>query len=339
MQAREVVIIAFPGVESLDVVGPFEVFAGAQRLIDTTSHSDRGYRIRVASLGGGPIRTLSGLVLMADADLRDMPESIDTVVVPGGDGTRPADVDPKLIDWIAVHAPRARRVVSVCTGAFLLAEAGLLDGRRAVTHWAVCDTLARRYPKVQVTPDPIFVRDGNIATSAGVTAGMDLSLALVEEDLGREAALTIARWLVLFLRRPGNQSQFSAQLSAQLAKRTSLRELQHWISDHPAADLTVAAMARRAGMSPRNFSRAFHADVGLTPGRYVEQLRIEVARRLLEESDDTTERIAATSGFGTTETMRRSFIRALGVGPAEYRRRFCTRALSQPDRQGSQPCK
>lgn len=332
MRKRHVVLVAFPGLQSLDVVGPAEVFAGAQQLIDTNGRQDRGYRVTVASLGGGPIRTSSGLGLTADADLGELTGPIDTVLVAGGDGTRPRDVDPGLVDWIRHEAVRARRVGSVCTGAFLLAEAGLLDGRRAVTHWASCDALARRYPRVDVTPDPIYVRDGHVATSAGVTAGMDLALALVEEDLGREAALTVARWLVLFLRRPGSQSQFSAQLSAQLADRHPLRDLQHWIADHPDADLSVAAMAARAGMSPRNFARAFRRETGVTPARYVEHLRLDTARRRLEESDDTVDRVAASCGFGTPETMRRTFVRTLGVGPTEYRRRFRTAGTETPAR-------
>jgi transcriptional regulator GlxA family with amidase domain len=324
MRERHVVLVAYPEVESLDLVGPAEVFAGAQRFVDQAGRRDRGYRVTIASRGGGPIRTLSGLVLQADADLDGLTGPIDTVMVAGGDGTRPGNVDPGLVEWIRRNVPHARRVASVCTGAFLLAEAGLLDGRRAVTHWASCAALARRYPRVRVEPDPIYVRDGNVATSAGVTAGMDLALAMVEEDLGREAALTIARWLVLFLRRPGNQSQFSAQLSAQLADREDLRDLQHWMADHPDADLSVEAMASRAAMSPRNFARSFHREVGVTPARYVERVRLEAARRRLEESDDPVERVAATCGFGTAESMRRTFIRALNVGPAEYRRRFRT---------------
>jgi transcriptional regulator GlxA family with amidase domain len=216
----------------------------------------------------------------------------------------------------------ARRIVSVCTGAFVLAEAGLLDGRRATTHWAACDMLARRFPLVEVDPEPIFVRDGNVVTSAGVTAGMDLALALVEDDLGRDAALTIARHLVMFLRRPGNQTQFSEQLSAQLAHREPIREVQRWVADNPAVDLTVDALARRANLSPRQFARAFAAEVGVTPGKYVDRVRLETARRLLEDTGDGVAEIARRCGYGTAESMRRAFLRTVGVGPAEYRRRF-----------------
>jgi transcriptional regulator GlxA family with amidase domain len=309
MSGRNVLILLFAGVQSLDVTGPLEVFAGA----------GAAYRVMTASPDGAAVRTSSGLTLAADADLSAVPPP-DTVVVPGGEGTR--DTDPVIVEWLRAHASRARRVVSVCSGAFLLAEAGLLAGRRATTHWRVCGTLARRYPDVQVDPEPIFVRDGPIATSAGVTAGIDLALALVEEDLGRDVALAIARHLVMFLRRPANQTQFSTQLSAQVASRPGLREVQRWIADNPHADLSVPALARRASLSPRQFARAFTAEVGETPGRYVDGVRLETARRLLEESDDSIDRIAARCGYGTSEAMRRAFVRVLGVPPAEYRRRF-----------------
>jgi transcriptional regulator GlxA family with amidase domain len=213
-------------------------------------------------------------------------------------------------------------VSSVCTGAFVLAKAGLLDGRRATTHWASCDRLAARYPAVTVEPDPIFVRDGNVYTSAGVTAGMDLALALVEEDLGRKTALEVARRLVLFVKRPGGQSQFSAQLAAQTADREPLRELQDWIGGNLDADLSVPALARRAHMSERNFARAFRRELGLTPAAYVEIARVESARMALESAATPVEVVARQAGFGTVETMRRAFHRRLGVGPADYRARF-----------------
>jgi transcriptional regulator GlxA family with amidase domain len=240
--------------------------------------------------------------------------------VPGGEGTRAGN--PDVVEWLRRHAPAVPRVMAVCTGAFLLAEAGLLAGRRATTHWNFCATLARRYPDVEVDPQPIFVRDGPVATSAGVTAGIDLALALVEEDLGRDTALLIARHLVMFLRRPGGQSQFSAQLSVQVAARPGLREVQRWIADNPAADLSLPELARRANLSPRQFTRVFTAEVGQTPGRYVDATRLETARRLLEDSADAVERVARVSGYGTPEAMRRAFVRALGVSPVEYRRRF-----------------
>jgi transcriptional regulator GlxA family with amidase domain len=310
---RTVLIVLFDGVQSLDVTGPLEVFAGAETC--------RGgsYRIRTASPDGTQVRASSGLGLVPDLALADAPVP-HTLVVPGGRGTRRPD--PRLIDWLRAHGPRAERLVSVCTGAGLLAAAGLLDGRRATTHWAYCDRIAQEHPRVEFDPDPIFVRDGNVATSAGVTSGIDLALALVEEDLGRDVALAIARHLVVFLRRPGNQAQFSAQLAAQTAHREPLREVQRWISEHPGGDLSVESLAARAGLSPRHFARAFHAETGTTPGRYVERVRLEHARRLLEDTTDGIEGISRACGYGTPEGMRRAFVKLLGSAPAEYRRRF-----------------
>ena len=321
---RTVLIVLFDRVQSLDVTGPLEVFAGAN---DWQSRRDRkpagpdgpAYRIRTASLGGAPVRTTSGLRLAPDGDLPDQ-DKPDILLVPGGEGTR--HPNPALVAWLQAHGPQATRLVSVCTGAFLLAEAGLLDRRRVTTHWAYCATLAARFPEVSVDPDPIFVRDGNLTTSAGVTAGIDLALALVEDDLGRDAALDIARHLVVFLRRPANQAQFSTQLAAQLADREPLRDVQRWIADHPAADLSVPTLAGRASLSPRQFARAFAAEVGMPPGRYVDRIRLETARRRMEDTADGVEETARRCGYGTPEAMRRAFVRALGVSPAEYRRRF-----------------
>jgi len=310
-------IVAFPDVQSLDVTGPLEVFSIANRL--------RGgappYAVTVVAPGAGGVTTSSGLALLA-AKLPSPAAPVDTLVVAGGLGTRAAMGDAALIAWIARAARRARRVASVCTGAFLLARAGLLDGRRATTHWAMCAALRRRFPAVHVEADPIFVRDGNVITSAGITAGIDLALELVEDDLGRAVALDVARWLVMFLRRPGGQSQFSVQLSAQLAERPGLRELQAWIADHLTAELSVGALARRAHMSPRNFARAFRREVGLTPAAYVEAQRVEGARRLLEATGRGLDEVAAGAGFGRVETMHRAFQRALRVSPGQYRRHF-----------------
>jgi len=239
--------------------------------------------------------------------------------VPGGTAAAP---DPYLAGWLAANAGYARRVASVCTGAFLLAEAGLLAGRRATTHWAFSDELAARFPDVHVDPEPIHIRDGNIVTSAGVTAGIDLALGLVEEDIGRAASLAVARDLVVFLRRPGGQAQFSAQLRAQAAQREPLREVQHWITEHPAADLSVDKLAARAGLSPRQFARAFAAETGVPPGRHVAATRLEAARRMLEDCSDGIEQVARACGYGNCETMRRAFVKALGVPPGSYRNRF-----------------
>lgn len=308
MASRSVLICLFDGVQSLDVTGPLEVFAGAEH-----------YEISTASVGGVPVRTSSGLALVPDRDLRSA-STPHTLVVPGGPSTRKPD--PELVELVRRSASTARRVVSVCTGAFVLAEAGALDGRRVTTHWAACASLASRFPNVTVDPEPIFVRDGRFITSAGVTAGIDAALAVVEEDLGRDRALTIARYLVMFLRRPGNQTQFSEQLAAQLAHREPIRDVQRWVADNPGVDLSVEALAQRANLSPRQFARAFTAEVGVTPGKYVGGVRLETARRLLEDTGDGVAEIAQRCGYGTPEAMRRAFLRTVGVGPAEYRRRF-----------------
>ncbi|MCF1593991.1 GlxA family transcriptional regulator [Streptomyces muensis] len=313
MAQRTVLFVLFDGVQSLDLTGPLEVFAGAEK------HRPGTYRIRTASPDGGPVRASSGLTVVPDVSLAEVSDP-HTLLVPGGEGTRTPQ--PELVDWLRAHGTCAERLVSVCTGAILLASAGLLDGRRATTHWAYCDKLARDHPEVQVDPDPIFVRDGHVATSAGVTSGIDLALALVEEDLGRDVALGIARHLVVFLRRPGNQAQFSAQLAAQTARREPLREVQRWITEHPDADLSVETLATRASLSPRHFARAFQAETGMTPGRYVDRVRLEHARRLLEDTTDGVEEVSRASGYGTPEAMRRAFVKTLGAAPAEYRRRF-----------------
>jgi transcriptional regulator GlxA family with amidase domain len=312
---RRVVIVAFPGVQTLDVTGPAEVFRAAGLV------RPPGYEVTAAAAQPGPLPT-STVSFVPDARLDQVKGPIDTLLVAGGNGTRRAEEHPWLVDWIAEAATRSRRVTSVCTGAFLLAKAGLLDGRHATTHWASCADLATRYPNVIVEPDRIFVRDGNVATSAGVTAGMDLALALVEEDLGRDVALEAARWLVVFLQRPGGQAQFSAQLAAQAAERAPLRDVQAWIPDHLDDDLSVPALAQRACMSERNFARAFRRETGMTPGAYVEAARVERARIALETGDLPVEAVAEQAGFGTVETMRRAFRRRVGVSPADYRTRF-----------------
>ncbi|RSS74049.1 GlxA family transcriptional regulator, partial [Streptomyces sp. WAC06614] len=313
----EVLVVLYDGVQSLDVSGPVEVFAGATRVVGP----EAGYRVRTASPGGTPVRTSTVLTLVADEDLAGVVPGADTtVLVPGGQER--GDFSPVLTRWLRTYGGRAGRLVSVCTGGLLLAEAGFLDGRRATTHWASCARMAREYPAVRVEPEPIYVRDGPVSTSAGVTAGIDLALALVEEDLGREVALTVARHLVVFLRRPGNQAQFSAQLAAQTAVREPLRDVQQWITEHPGADLSVEALAARARLSPRHFARAFRAETGVTPGRYVERVRVEHARRLLEDTAEGMAQISRACGYGTPEALRRAFVKSLGQPPSEYRRRF-----------------
>jgi transcriptional regulator GlxA family with amidase domain len=313
---RRVLVLAVEGSQSLDVLGPVEVFHYAERQVPGSYRTDV-----VGPATNGFITTTSG-VRLGVAPLPDPPPRHDTLVVAGGEGARRATGDAAIVDWIARASRRARRTTSVCTGSYLLAAAGLLDGRRATTHWGWCDDLAERYPAVGVDPDPVFVRDGDVWTSAGVTAGMDLALALVEEDLGAEVALAVARLLVVFLKRPGGQSQFSGALSVQQASRPALRELQAWIAAHLDEDLSVAALATRANLSERSFARAFRAEVGQTPASYVEALRVERARTLLEDGAESLEAVARAAGFSSPEVLRRAFHRRVGVSPAAYRERF-----------------
>lgn len=311
---HRVVIVAFDGVQALDVTGPSDVFDFAGR--------DRGaYEIEVVA-PAPVVRTSSGLQIVPHATIDRFRGRIDTLIVAGSTGERRDAVDEELITWLRAASRRARRTASVCTGAFLLARAGILDGRKATTHWKACEDLARQYPAVTVLPDPIYVRDGDVYTSAGVSAGIDLALALVEEDLGAQVALRVARELVLFVRRPGGQTQFSRGLAGQAASRPGIRELQEWIADHLDEDLSVTALAGRALMSPRNFARVFAAETGSTPAAYVEAIRLERARMLLESSEERIEEIARRCGFGTVETLRRSFGRHLHVSPHSYRERF-----------------
>jgi len=319
---RRVVMVAFEDFQILDLTGPAEVFAVANRLLPA---GDR-YRVQVLSPDGAGLRASSGIVLSADGGLEAGRGPIDTLVVVGGEGTRQALSDERLVGWIRTAAARSRRTTSVCTGAFLLARAGLLDGRRATTHWSQCDTLAAAFPAVTVDPDPIFVRDGDVWTSAGVTAGMDLALRLVEDDRGPALAREVARWLVLFVQRPGGQAQFSTQLAAQRPGRSTLRDLEAWIPDHLAEDLRVPALATRCAMSPRHFARTFRAELGVPPAAYVEGVRLEAARRLLETTDRSLPAVAAACGFGTVETLHRSVKRALGVTPGQYRAHFSAQA-------------
>ena len=317
-KARRVVILAFPGVQPLDVIGPAEVFASADQYV-----GGGAYSIEVVAQGRGPIMTRSsGYGIVPKTTTARCRGPIDTLVVAGGFGVTKAREDATLIRWIRSAARRSRRVTSVCSGTFLLAAAGLLEDRTVTTHWSRAAELAGRHPELTVDPNPIFIRDGDIWTSAGVTSGMDLSLALVEEDLGREVAAEIARWLVLYLQRPGGQAQFSSHLTAQLAEREPLRDLQSWIADNLDTDLRVEALAERASMSPRNFARFFRREIGMTPAAYVEELRVERARQLLEDGGDPIDLISIRCGFGTPETMRRAFARRVGVPPATYRARF-----------------
>ncbi len=317
--SRRVVIVAYEDVQSLDVSGPLEVFAMANRFCEGA------YRIDIVAPGDGTFTSSSGLTMQVTTSMSSVRRPVDTVIVVGGTGTLDAMNNDRLLRFLRRIAPQARRVASVCSGSFILAAAGLLEGRRATTHWSECATLGAMFPSVIVESDPIFVRDGNVVTSAGVTAGIDLALSLVEEDCGREVALSVARWLVMFVRRPGGQSQFSAQMQEQTrsgAERCELRDLRAFIAEHPDADLSIAQLARRAAMSERNFARVFKADFGATPAEYVERVRVETARRLLEDTSLALDDVARASGFGSAETLRRAFHRGLHVAPSDYRDRF-----------------
>ena len=312
--AREIAFLVFPDFQILDLTGPLEVFSQAER------SAGGNYALRTLALEPGAVASSSGLSVNAEA-ARPF-AGADTLIVVGGRGMDAAVVDPEHPAWIRDASSRVRRVASVCNGAFLLAEAGLLDGRRATTHWSRAADLAERYPAVTVDADPIFVREGEVATSAGVTSGIDLALALVEEDLGSAAARRVARQLVVFVQRPGNQRQFSVQLTAQRPTREPIRELLTHIAEHPEADLSVPALATRVGLSERQFLRVFPAETGHSPASYVEAARVEAACRLLETTDDGLDRIGRICGFGTLRTLQRSFQRVLAIAPHEYRERF-----------------
>src|SRR5262245_13027943 len=282
-EQRRVVMLVMPTSEAIDVVATLDILLLANNALRSGGGRGTGYAPEVVAATPGPISTWCGLTLTAARSYRDTGGPIDTLIIGSVDDPMQLALDAPLVGWTRRTAPRARRVVALCTGAFLLAEAGLLDARRATTHWTFCSDLARRYPSVAVDPEPIFVRDGNVYTSAGSTASMDLMLAVVEEDFGRRVALAVATNLVLFLKRPGGQAQFSAQLSTQLAERQPLRDLQAWIIDHPGHALSVAALARRVAMSPRNFFRVFTQEIGVTPARFVQRARVEAACRLLQD--------------------------------------------------------
>ncbi|MBU6959202.1 GlxA family transcriptional regulator [Pseudomonas sp. CVAP len=310
-------VLAFANVQLLDVSGPLQVFASANDMA-----AQRGlpppYAPTVIADGGGAVMSSAGLALLAEP----LPsESSDTLIIAGGWGVYAAAEDAVLVDWVRQQAAVSRRVASVCTGAFLLAASGWLDGRRVVTHWTRCDQLAQKHPQLRVEPNPIFINDGPVWTSAGVTAGIDLALALVEADLGRGIALEVARQLVVFLKRPGGQSQFSVTLDLQ-QHGNRFDELHAWIAENLSLDLGIPALALQAGMSERSFIRHYRADTGQTPARAIELIRVETARRLLSDTGVPIKRIAVQCGFGSEETLRRSFLRAMGVTPQAYRERF-----------------
>jgi len=313
-----VALLVFPRVQLLDVVGPTDVFAEAGRQLG----NPRAYRLQVISTADLVFRASSGLRLMADATVATHRGAIDTLLVAGTPDAGHVPQDEAVQAWLRKHARQVRRLGSVCTGAFVLGAAGLLQGKRVATHWNSTARLSALYPGAQVDGDAIYVRDGSLYTSAGVTAGMDLALSMVEEDHGRDLALRVAREMVMFLKRPGGQSQYSAHLAAQTAERSAIRNVQERILARLSGDLSVPALARSAGMSERNFARIFRAEAGVTPAEFVERARIEAARRRMEESNAPLKRIAHEVGYANVDGFRRAFQRRLGVSPVEYRRRF-----------------
>ncbi|HEY6317077.1 MAG TPA: GlxA family transcriptional regulator [Acidimicrobiia bacterium] len=320
---HQVLLVAFDDFQLLDLAGPVEVLRSATRL-----GADPPYATRVAA-PRGRVRSESGILVAADVVLHataTSTEPVDTLVVVGGHGTRAARRDGAFLDDLAALAGRARRVTSVCTGAWLLAAAGLLDGYEATTHWSSAAALADRYPDLDLQVDRIYVRDRDRWTSAGVTAGVDLFLALVDEDHGPDLAHAVAAWLVVFARRPGGQAQFSAQLRAQAARTPALAGLQRWLPDHLDEALTVETLAARAAMSPRTFARRFAQETGSTPAAFVEELRVERARELLETTDLTVAAVAARVGLRTPETLHRAFQRRVATTPDRYRQHFARRA-------------
>ena len=319
---KRIAMLAFPDVQILDVTGPLEVFSRASRwLCDEGKSNSHVYQVEIIGLKPGWFRASCGLRLYADSGFAEISRGVDTLFIAGGMGVEACCRNKKLLRWIVEQSSHVRRLGSICTGAFLLAEAGLLDGRSATTHWNHSELFAQKYPNVHVEREPIFTREGSIYTSAGVTTGMDLALAMVEEDFGRDVSLAAARELVLFLKRPGGQAQLSVQLSAQLSDRESMRDLQVYIAEHPNHDLSVEQLANRLAISPRQFARVFKQEFGTTPGSYVSSVRVETAQRLLEETTKPLKLICMESGLGSLESMRRTFVQILGVTPSQYRER------------------
>ncbi len=317
---KDIAILGFRDAQLLDIAGPAQVFASASELVE--GRETPAYRVIVVSRDGGEIVTSSGIGLSSISFADAAVHSFDTVIASGGHGVQAAAADIATVDWLRARAAASRRACSVCTGAFLLAAAGVLAGKRAATHWGYCDTLSAQYPDIRVDGNPIFIEDRGVWTSAGVTAGIDLSLALVEADFGRRLALRTAQRLVVFMKRPGGQSQFSSTLAAQLSDTGDFADLHAWMADNLSADLRVERLAERAGMSPRTFARLYRDRTGMTPAKVVTALRVEAARRLLEESALPVGQVALRCGFGEEERMRRAFVARLGVAPGRYRQRF-----------------
>jgi transcriptional regulator GlxA family with amidase domain len=323
---RRIVLVTNPSARSLEFMGPMQVFDEARLFLEYSGRPDLAYEVEVVSTGTAPIYDRKGLSIHAPTPYHRLRGQVDTLLFQAADADDECLRDERFIAWVARMSQRVRRIVSICTGSFILAEAGVLDGRRATTHWCACDDFRRRYPKVSLEPDPIYVKDGHVYTSAGATSGMDLAIALVEEDFGTELARRVAQGLVMFLRRPGNQAQFSVQVATEVPDAGSAREVQNYIQDHLEGDLRVEALASHFGMSPRNFTRVFTQRLGMAPGRYVEQCRLEHARQRLEETDEPLSEVATRCGYATPDGLRLAFERNLGITPSAYRGRFSSSA-------------
>ena len=326
MSDRRVAFALYPGLQPLDLSGPFEVFATANHVLDHLERDDPRYELVLAAETAGPVRSESGMTLHADVAFTDVEGPLHTLVIPGGMGAR--DDHPRLIEWLRLVAPTTARIATVCTGTFPAAAAGLCDNRRVTTHWMWAGALADAYPATTVDPDPIYITDGSFWSSAGVTSGIDLALALVEEDCGAEVARHVARLLVVYLHRPGGQSQFAAPVWSKPAEGQPIKDACDIIYAELGGDLSVETLADRVGMSSRHFSRCFRAEVGETVARHVERLRVEAARQILEKESVGMDAVAQRCGFGTAETLRRAFHRRLATSPDAYRRQFRSTSLS-----------
>jgi len=321
---RRVVIVTNLGAQTLEYIGPMQVFHEANYFLEHSGRPDLGYDVEVVTTQPGAVYEVNGLKIVVDKPYHRVRGVVDTLMFQAVDEDESVLHDEQFLSWVSRMSRRVRRIVSICVGTFILAESGVLDGRRATTHWSACDDFRRRYPRVALDPDPIYIKDGNIYTSAGSTSGLDLTVALVEEDFGKELARRVAQGMVMYLKRPGNQAQFSVQLSGQFAEEERFRELQLYVLENPDQDLSVETLAENVGMSPRNFARVFTRQVGITPGRFVEQSRLERARRHLEETHLPVSQVAERCGYTTREGMRLAFDRHLSISPREYRRRFST---------------
>jgi transcriptional regulator GlxA family with amidase domain len=325
---RRIVVVASPTPDPLELIGPINVLNVANFILDHSGRSDLGYDLEVVTTRSGVIHEIDGLKIIADKPYQRLRGRVDTLLF------QPMELDDlwnredHFLAWVKRMSAQVRRIGSICFGTYILAEAGVLEGRHVATHWAYLDDFKHRYPGVILDIAPIYLKDDHIYTSAGATSGLDLSLALIEEDFGRDVALRVAQTLVLYLKRPGSQAQFSVQIPTWLTKEARIAELQSYIFENPSGDLRVEALSERAGMSPRNFSRVFAREVGMAPGNFVEQSRLDVARQRLEKSEASISQIAEWCGYSTTDGMRLSFERRLGVSPREYRRRFSSSRAS-----------